>query len=106
MAILKVSIQKSHGAVSLVEQDTIENVSWPIQKSSNFKIFFLIFFTLILCNFLERMQQQTAQNQPKSQILFQENCSPHDLCVMTLPGEEMYSYSFVTSGLSRPWLPF
>ena len=27
---------------------------------------------------------QSAQNQPKSQFLFHRNCSPHDLCIMTL----------------------
>ena len=26
-----------------------------------------------------------AQNQPKSQFLFQKNCSPRELCIMTLP---------------------
>ena len=27
---------------------------------------------------------QPAQNQPKSQFLFNKNCSPWDLCIMTL----------------------
>ena len=27
---------------------------------------------------------QLAQNQPKSQFLFNKNCSPHDVCIMTL----------------------
>ena len=38
----KVIIEKSRGEVSLVEQDTIENVSWPI-----------FFFNFILCNLLK-----------------------------------------------------
>ena len=29
---------------------------------------------------------QPAQNQPKSQIWFNENCSLRDLCIMTLVG--------------------
>ena len=27
---------------------------------------------------------QTVQNQPKSKFLFHKNCSPRDLCIMTL----------------------
>ena len=36
---IKVIIEKSRGKVSLIEQETIENVSWPIKKSKHlFKI--------------------------------------------------------------------
>ena len=34
---------------------------------------------------------QRTQNQPKYQILFYENCSPRDLCIITLNGSEPFS---------------
>ena len=57
--VVKVIIHKSRGKISLVEQDTIENVSAAylkliinfLRKNFNF------FFTFILCNFLVRTLQ-------------------------------------------------
>ena len=51
----KVIIMKSRGESSLIEQDTIENDSLPINflKKSFFLVFFkkTYFFNVILCNF-------------------------------------------------------
>ena len=58
---------------------------------------------------------QPTQNHPKSQILFHKNCSPHNLCIMTLDtGSDIFvSYSlflschyfYGTSVLSIVFLP-
>ena len=48
-ALIKVIIDKSRGEVSLLEQDSIENVSKPIKN--------IYIFSFILCNFLVRMLQ-------------------------------------------------
>ena len=39
LCIGKVIIDKYRGEVSLLEQDTIENVSWPIKEKKIFLIF-------------------------------------------------------------------
>ena len=66
----KVIIHKSHGEVSLVEQDTIENVSAAYLK-------FIIFFFAYKNR--KKQPSKVAQNQSKSQFLFHKNCSPRDL---------------------------
>jgi hypothetical protein len=52
-------IHKLRGGVSIVEQDTIENISYPIENY--FLKIFLIFFTFILCNFLVPTGPKPAQ---------------------------------------------
>ena len=105
----KVIIHKSGGGISLVEKDTIEYVSWTIIKFSRFfclhfvQLFsgdatiFLRNFEIFFCPWKQHPQKlliinpnlffrycQPAQNQPKSQFLFHKNCSPRDICIMTL----------------------
>ena len=61
---------------------------------------------------------QPAQNQPKSQLQFHKNCSPHDLCIITLPvaafmtiypqaigkDTKMYSATKIENTIGSGWL--
>ena len=57
LCLIKVIIDKSHGEVSVLEQDRIENVSLPIKNLKNniFKISLSKKNNFILCNVLVRM---------------------------------------------------
>ena len=79
-------MHKSCGEVSLVEQDIADYVSIFINFfyrrdkmqlfSEDAKMFFFAY---------EKTPSKVAHNRLISQFLFHENCSPRDLCIMTLP---------------------
>ena len=46
---------------------------------------------------------QPAQNQPESQFLVHDNCSPYDLCIMTLLTKRSRHSSDALSNLSKPF---
>ena len=88
--LVKVIIHKSRGEVSLVEQDTIEYVSRFF-----FKIFFQLHFMQLFSAdatlfkkkdsfFVYENMKNRPQKLPKSQFMFHKNCSPRDLCIITL----------------------
>ena len=93
--------KQSHFRYSLLEQDTIENVSKPIKNQKN--VFLISFYATFLCGCYnvfektapENMKKhlktwaffhycQLAQIQPKSQLLFHKNLPPRDFSIMTL----------------------
>ena len=77
MGSSRVIIHKSHGEVSLVEQDTIKYVSYPIQNSvSNFQVSSASFYATFKCRCYNILNELKRKNCPcKHEKTVLKSCS-------------------------------